>query len=234
MEGNTKVTTVVGSGNVADDIDLRIVDPDTLKPCAPGRVGEIWVNGPSVATGYWGLEDATSAVFKAHIHGDPCAKPYMRTGDLGFCRDGALFVTGRRKELIIIGGKNYFPHDLETIVESASSAIRRSHSAAVAIENGTMEGLGLVCEVERTARGKDDFDIDARSVIAAISEEFGIAPMTICFVRPGSMPKTSSGKIQRTEIRRRLIDGSLEELYRWPQPARIPQPADEPALAEAA
>ena len=216
-DANTKVTRVVGSGAVAQDIDLRIVDPASCKLCEPNIIGEIWINGPAVAAGYWELEKISREVFRARIEGDASKKTYLRTGDLGFCKDGELFVTGRRKELIIIGGKNYFPHDFETIAESASHAVRRSHSAAISIENGSMtEGLALVCEVERIARSKTDFDIEAKSIATAINTEFGVAPKIICFMRPGSMLKTSSGKIQRSEIRQRLLDGSLEAIYRWP------------------
>ncbi|MBC7812460.1 MAG: fatty acyl-AMP ligase [Burkholderiales bacterium] len=216
-DANTKVTAVVGSGAVGQNIDLRIVDPETRKLCEPNRIGEIWVNGPAVASGYWEREEISRDVFGARIEGDASEKTYLRTGDLGFCRDGELFVTGRCKELIIIGGKNYFPHDFETIAESASHAVRRSHSAAISIENGSMtEGLALVCEVERIARSKIDFDIEAKSIATAINTEFGVAPKMICFMRPGGMLKTSSGKIQRSEIRHRLLDGSLEAIHYWP------------------
>jgi acyl-CoA synthetase (AMP-forming)/AMP-acid ligase II len=226
-DADTKVTTVVGAGAIARNIDLRIVDPETRKLCEPNRIGEIWVNGPQVAAGYWELEDVSRDVFGASIDGDASRKTYLRTGDLGFCRDGDLFVTGRCKELIIIGGKNYFPHDFETIAESTSNAVRRSHSAAISIENGSMtEGLALVCEVERTARGNTDFDIEAKSIAVALSTEFGVAPKVICFMRPGSMPKTSSGKIQRSEIRHRLLDGSLEVIYRWPTQSGTAQRID--------
>jgi acyl-CoA synthetase (AMP-forming)/AMP-acid ligase II len=214
---NSRATKVVGSGAVARDIDLRIVDPATCKVCEPDIIGEIWINGPAVAAGYWQREETSRDVFEAHIEGDASEKKYLRSGDLGFCRDGELFVTGRCKELIIIGGKNYFPHDFETIAESASHSIRRSHSAAISIENGSMtEGLALVCEVERTLRGKTDFDIEAKRIAIAINTEFGVAPKIICFMRPGGMLKTSSGKIQRSEIRHRLLDGSLEAIHQWP------------------
>jgi acyl-CoA synthetase (AMP-forming)/AMP-acid ligase II len=226
-DASTRVTKVVGSGAVAQDVDLRIVDPATCKLCEPNIIGEIWINGPAVAAGYWELEEISRDVFRARIEGDASEKTYLRTGDLGFCKDDELFVTGRCKELIIIGGKNYFPHDFETIAESASHAVRRSHSAAISIENGSMtEGLALVCEVERTLRSKTDFDIEAKRIAIAINTEFGVAPKIICFMRPGGMLKTSSGKIQRSEIRQQLLDGSLEAIYQWPTQPGTAQRSD--------
>jgi acyl-CoA synthetase (AMP-forming)/AMP-acid ligase II len=224
-DANSRGTKVVGSGVVARDIDLQIVDPATCKLCEPNSIGEIWINGPAVAAGYWELEAISRDIFRARIEGDASKKTYLRTGDLGFCKDGELFVTGRCKELIIIGGKNYFPHDFEIIAESASHAVRRSHSAAISIENGSMtEGLALVCEVERTLRSKTDFDIEAKRIAIAINTEFGVAPKIICFMRPGGMLKTSSGKIQRSEIRHRLLDGSLEAIHQWPTQPNTVQP----------
>ena len=100
-----------------------IVDPVSLHECRPGAIGEIWVAGPHVAQGYWDRPEETESTFKAHI-ADTGAGPFLRTGDLGFMREGELFVTGRLKDLIIIRGRNYFPQDIELTAEGSHASLR--------------------------------------------------------------------------------------------------------------
>ena len=119
--------TLVGCGQRIIDQQIAIVDPATGIPCTNGNVGEIWVAGPSVAIGYWGRPEDTDEAFKAHILSDGDG-PYLRTGDVGFVHDNELFVTGRLKDLIIIRGRNYYPHDIELTVERCHPHLR-PHSA---------------------------------------------------------------------------------------------------------
>src|SRR4030095_9103057 len=113
---SSDVRTLVSCGTTWLGQRVLIVDPETLCGCPPGQIGEIWIAGPSVAQGYWGQEEVSQEIFQAFTS-DTCDGPFLRTGDLGFLKDGELFVTGRRKDLLIIHGKNYYPQDMELMVE---------------------------------------------------------------------------------------------------------------------
>ena len=140
--------TLVGCGTAFADQEVLIVDPETMTRCPDGRVGEIWVAGPSVAQGYWRHAEETAKTFLAYLK-DSGRGPYLRTGDLGFLNDGELFVTGRLKDLIIIRGRNHYPQDIEQTVEKAHPLLRPSSSAVFMIDVGGRERLGVVAEIER-------------------------------------------------------------------------------------
>src|SRR5439155_18458578 len=155
--GGSRVQVVVGVGEAGEGHEIAIVNEHTLRRCAPGEVGEIWVSGPSVAAGYWPGGRGTDAEFTARIDGDGSSKGYLRTGDLGFLREAELFVVGRIKDLLIIRGRNVHPHDLERAAESAHRRLRRSCSAAFSVsgDSGT-ELTTIVMEVDPDPA--DDFD----------------------------------------------------------------------------
>jgi acyl-CoA synthetase (AMP-forming)/AMP-acid ligase II len=197
---------LVGCGHSWLDQSLLIVDPETRRPC-PGKVGEIWVSGPSVAAGYWERPTETAETFGQQLAtgGD---ERFLRTGDLGFEDDGHLFVVGRLKDLIIIRGKNFHPHDLELAVQSIHPAFRLDCGAAFGIESSGEEQLVIVQEIDRRSRGLVADDLKAL-VRKAILQNFDLRPHAVVFLRNGTLPKTTSGKVQRRETRRRYLAGEL-------------------------
>jgi len=203
---------LVGCGGNLLDQHIVIVDPETQLPCPANRVGEIWVAGPSVAAGYWQREEDTRQTFRAFLR-DTGAGPYLRTGDLGFMAQGELFVTGRLKDLIIIRGVNYYPQDIEQTVENCHEDCRISSGAAFTLGEPGQERLAIVQEVSRRRDLQPDevFQAVRRSVASA--HELPVS--AIALVKAGSIPKTSSGKIQRHACRKGWLDGSLAVVAQW-------------------
>lgn len=209
---------VVSSGVANADPEVRIVNPETGRTCAPGRIAEIWVAGSSVCREYWNLPDVSTETFAASLGAtDPTR--YMRTGDLGFVHDGELYVTGRLKDLIIVRGANHYPQDIERTVESVHPALRSGGwGAAFSLDGGDTGHLVVVQEVERTERRKIDVADVGRRVARAVAERHGIDVDTVVLVEPGGVPKTSSGKIQRKACQQLFCDGELREIGRWHAP----------------
>jgi acyl-CoA synthetase (AMP-forming)/AMP-acid ligase II len=201
---------LVSSGRPLGGQALAIVDPASRRRCPAGAVGEIWLAGPSVAQGYWGQPVASAATFAARIAGEP-GGPYLRTGDLGFLDDGELFVTGRRKDLIIIRGRNHYPQDLEQTAERSHPAVRAGSGAAFTIERDGAEQLVLVYELAREQRHADPAAV-AAAIRQALAAEHELATYAVALIKPGSIPKTSSGKIQRYACREAFLNGTLELL----------------------
>jgi acyl-CoA synthetase (AMP-forming)/AMP-acid ligase II len=208
-ETDTNVQTLVGCGWTTIDTKIVIVDPETLKPCLPEIVGEIWVSGATIAQGYWGKPQETQETFQAYL-ADTGAGPFLRTGDLGFIKDGELFVTGRLKEVILIRGRNNYPQDIELTVQNSHPALRPSCGAAFTVEVKEEERLVVVQEVERTWLRKIDTDEVKRAIRKAVVQEYDLQVYAIALIRTGSLPKTSSGKIQRRSCRAKFLEGSLE------------------------
>lgn len=209
--GETDETrTLVSCGRSGLDQTICIVDPESLTRCRPDQVGEIWVSGPSVGQGYWNRPDETETTFRAYV-ADTGEGPFLRTGDLGFLRDGELFVTGRLKDLIIIRGRNHYPHDIERTVERSHPALRPGCSAAFSVEKAGEERLVVVQEVERHSQ---DLDVEkmAGAIRQAVAETHELQVYDLVFIKPGSLPKTSSGKIQHQACRAHYLKGSLEVL----------------------
>lgn len=211
-KGEEATRVVVGCGQCMPQQEIAIVDPDTMIACGEGRVGEIWLRGPSVAQGYWNNPEATAVTFQARISGSG-EGPYLRTGDLGFLDQGELFVTGRIKDLIIIHGANFYPQDIEQTVQGCHASLRADSGAAFAIEIEGEERLVVVQEMERQFRGPLESVFDA--IRSAVSAEHDLAVEEIVLVRAGGVPKTSSGKIQRHACREAYLAGSLNVIGRW-------------------
>jgi 8-amino-7-oxononanoate synthase/acyl carrier protein len=241
------VRRLVGSGRELDGQDVLIVDPQSCEALPPGRVGEIWVSGPSVAQGYWNRADASAETFGAMLAQPhqlpseqpvatwrPTPGPYLRTGDLGFFDNGELFVAGRLKDLIIIRGRNYYPQDIEHAVEEASTLVRAGSIAAFAVDVDGRERVAVVAEVERGRREPAEITAAFEAIRKRLATEHELAVEAIVLVRPNSVPKTSSGKIQRHACKRQFLDGTLEVVDQhigWLQPA-VPAPGSEqPRLA---
>lgn len=219
--GEGAEVALVPCGAGAVDQQLAIVDTATRRRCPEGTVGEIWVAGPSVARGYWRRPEETRAVFGARIAGE--GADYLRTGDLGFLRDGRLVVTGRRKDLLIVRGRNHYPHDIESTAEHAHPALRVGSSAAFQVPGADGERVVLVIEVKGVPEPVDGAEITAR-VREAVALVHGLRVDTVTLIRARTIPKTSSGKIQRGLCRERYLAGELEPVTGMPA-------AGEPAAA---
>jgi natural product biosynthesis luciferase-like monooxygenase protein/amino acid adenylation domain-containing protein len=225
---NGATQQLVSSGRIAPDIEARIIDPDSHSQCPPATVGEIWLRGPAVAQGYWNNPDATHHTFRAHLAESP-GQPWLRTGDSGCLYDGELYVTGRLKDLIIIRGLKHHAHDIERTVETSDPILRAGGVAAVSIPHDGVEQLAIVVEAKRQAVSTDAPGIAAR-IAAAVREAHALPVDRVVFVKPGGIPRTSSGKMRRGACRDRLLAGELETLTNWtgnpPEPAtpKAPEP----------
>jgi natural product biosynthesis luciferase-like monooxygenase protein/FkbM family methyltransferase len=206
------VTSFVGSGCTWLDQEIRIVDQVSLHECPTGVIGEIWVAGPHVAQGYWRRPEESEATFKAYI-ADTKAGPYLRTGDLGYMGGGELFVTGRLKDLIIIRGRNYIPHDIELTVERSHADLRPGGGAAFSIDLQGEEHLVVVHEIDR--HHNSDLHEVIGAIRQAVAEEFELQVHAIVLLKAGSLPKTSSGKIQRHACRTAFLKDEFEALATW-------------------
>jgi myxalamid-type polyketide synthase MxaB len=197
---------LVGCGRVDPEQRVVVVQQETGRCCAAQEVGEIWVQGPSVARGYWERPDETRASFQARLDGEEGS--FLRTGDLGFLRDGELFITGRLRDLIIVRGANYYPQDLERTVETCRRGLRSAGCAAFAVEEHGHEGLVVVQELD-SPRCDDPAPLFA-AIRRAIAEEHGLQVGAIVLLRPGRLPRTTSGKIQRQACRSDFLKDRLD------------------------
>lgn len=204
--------TIVGCGRSWLDQKIVIVDPQSLTQCPDGKVGEIWVSGESVAVGYWHRPEQTQETFQAHL-ADTGEGPFLCTGDLGFLQDGELFVTGRLKDVIIIRGQNHYPQDIELTVQKSHPALRQNSGAAFTVDQKGQQRLVIVQEVERTYLRRLDIQEVVGNITEAVINNHGLQVYATVLIKPGSIPKTSSGKIQRHACRQGFIDGSLNVVH---------------------
>ena len=205
---NEDAVTLVSSGRNVLGQSLAIVNPDNLEECSEGKIGEIWTASDSVAGGYWNQTELTQYAFVATLPNYPNVK-FLRTGDLGFVQDGELFVTGRVKDLIIIRGRNYYPQDIEFTVDNAHEAIRPGCGAAFGVELDGREQLVITYEVKRTHIRKLDTAAVVKAIRTAVLQNHELNPQAIILLKTASVPKTSSGKIQRHACKAGFIAGSL-------------------------
>ena len=223
----------VGCGRVLPDERVVIVDPDTRKILPKNAIGEIWVQSPSVGVGYYQRKEATERTFNARTaSGDG---PYLRTGDLGFLFDGQLYVSGRLKDMIIVRGVNRYPQDIEETVERASDIVEAGAVAAFAMENDGREQLAIVAETVRIRNV--DWDYHLQAIRRAVTEEHELPPDAIYLVRNSSVPKTSSGKIQRHACLHAVRDGDLKitaKWVRWEEAAGVAFAGDAAPMMQAA
>ncbi|MBR8840648.1 MAG: LLM class flavin-dependent oxidoreductase [Stigonema ocellatum SAG 48.90 = DSM 106950] len=201
----------VGCGRPYMDTTVIIVNPESLTRSREGFVGEIWVEGGSIASGYWNRPESTQETFQAYLK-DTGDGPFLRTGDLGFLRNGELFVTGRLKDVIIIYGRNHYPQDIELTVQKSHPALQANCGAAFSIEIEGEERLVVVQELERTYVRQLNSDEVVEAINQAVSLEHEVVIDTIVLLKPGSIPKTSSGKIQRSACRQKFLDESLQNV----------------------
>jgi malonyl CoA-acyl carrier protein transacylase len=212
-----KSQTFVGCGHPAVDARVVITNPHTQIPCLANEIGEIWLSSPSVAHGYWQRPAETTDTFQAYL-ADTGEGPFLRTGDLGFVReDGELFVTGRLKDVIIIRGGNYYPQDIELTVEKSHSALRASGGAAFSVNIAGEEQLVVAQEVERTALKKLPVEEVVGAIRQAVAEQHDLQTYAILLLRTATIPKTSSGKIQRAACKVGFLEKTLETITIWQQ-----------------
>jgi myxalamid-type polyketide synthase MxaE and MxaD len=237
--------TVVGCGRPGRDVRVEIVDPDTSTRLPGGRVGEVWVAGHGVAHSYWDQPQATADLLQARIQGGDDT-PHLRTGDLGFMHQEQLFITGRIKDLIIIRGTNHYPQDIESTVQDAHPNIRAGCCAAFSFEEDVEERLAVVVEVERRVRdtwtvGGERRSVEpsprlppapgiflaqevAAAITRAVSEVHGLKAHRLVLIQAGTIPKTTSGKIQRQACKRALFADRLALLETEVEAARPLEP----------
>jgi phthiocerol/phenolphthiocerol synthesis type-I polyketide synthase C len=207
---------LVGCGVSVPDQELAIVNPERLRKADAGEVGEIWIAGPSVGKGYWNNSEATAEMFQARISGSD-GGPYLRTGDLGFVHDGDLFICGRLKDLILIRGRNHHAPDIEFSIQNCHPALRPSSTAAFPIQIDEEEQLVVVQEVDRKFKGSNAGVLDEimGEIRRTLAQEHDIQPHAVLLVRQGTIPKTSSGKIQRRACRALYLANSLNVRAKW-------------------
>ncbi|MEU7139641.1 fatty acyl-AMP ligase [Nocardia sp. NPDC046473] len=201
-------TPLVGCGAPIGQ-DVRIVHPVSCAELPTGRVGEVWVAGANVCDGYYGRPDATAEAFHATLRGSDAR--WLRTGDLGFWFDDQLFIAGRRKDVIVVDGRNHFPGDIEATVEACATEIRPGHVTAFGHDDGRREDLVIVAELRIVeAIEPAELSVLARRIRNAVAAAHEVIPGSVMLVEPGRIPKTTSGKLRRGECRARYIAGQLD------------------------
>ncbi|HEX2225194.1 MAG TPA: AMP-binding protein, partial [Thermoanaerobaculia bacterium] len=224
VEDGGKARELVSCGPVPEGMRVEVVDPVSRERAEPGQEGELWVAaGPGVPRGYWNRPEVNREAFQARTaDGDG---PYLRTGDLGFLRSGELYVTGRLKDLIILRGRNHYPQDLELTAERSAPGLATAGGAAFSVEVDGEERLVIVQEVvPRLRPTPEQVEELAGAIRRAVAEGHEVQAWDVVVLRPGALPKTSSGKVQRQLCRRMYLEGTLES-YGHSQLAEVAAPA---------
>ena len=213
---------LVANGRVAKNLDLRIVDPETGRPCPADRIGEIWIAGPCIADGYWRKPEVNAEKFGGRLPA-VAAGPFLRTGDLGFVRQGQVFVAGRRDDLVIVDGRNHHPRDLEVSVTDSHAALAGAQAAVFGYQQDGQAQVAVLVETALGVRIADPGPAGAaapargavaraeveRAVRKAVSDRHQIGISAFVLLKPGAIPRTTSGKVQRKASRRLFLEGGL-------------------------
>lgn len=223
--GEAPAKSLVSSGTPFGDSKLAIVDPDEGRRLEDGEVGEIWFFGPDIAAGYWRDPEETAEVFKGQLADDPDT-PYLRTGDLGAIVDGELYVVGRSKELIIINGRNIYPHDIEFSAEAASPLVRAHCGAAFEQEVDGEIRIAILQEVD-LPEDDDGYEQIMAAMRKQVAEDLDLPLYWIGLCSRGTVPKTTSGKIQRRLCKAMVAEDDVELLAEYPR--REPRPPSPPS-----
>jgi acyl-CoA synthetase (AMP-forming)/AMP-acid ligase II len=211
-----QVRPVIGCGKTWLDTKIIIVDPQTLIQCPPNQVGEIWISGSGVAKGYWQQPEETAKTFQGYLQGTT-DKPYLRTGDLGFLLNDELFITGRLKEVMMFWGLSHYPQQIEQTVQKCHPALRIDSGAAFAVSVNGEEKLVIAQEVERNQRKYIAIEEVVEAIRWAVFREHLVDVHGVVLLTPGSLPKTSSGKVQRRLCRELYLKGELSIFGEWQQ-----------------
>jgi len=209
---NSNEINYVSSGKAILNGIIRIVNPETKKICAENEIGEVWAASESIALGYWKKPEISNDTFEAFIC-DSNEGPFLRTGDLGFIVNSNLYIAGRLKDLIIIRGSNFYPQDIETAVENSSIYLRPSSNAAFSVDIDNEEKLIIVQEAR--AKNGVNWNEIADNIQKDILRTFDIQAHSILLIKPKTIFKTSSGKIQRNATKLAFLDGTLEVIFKW-------------------
>jgi|CXWL01.1.fsa_nt_gi amino acid adenylation domain-containing protein/non-ribosomal peptide synthase protein (TIGR01720 family) len=228
-ERNHEVCSV-SCGSTSTYNEVRIVNPETAKPCQERNIGEIWVTGPSIAKGYWNRPEESEQTFRARLvdktgmdrsiidslshRQENNTQPFLRTGDLGFLDNGQLYITGRIKDLIIIRGRNFYPQDIEQALTEEIPALIPDACSVFSVTYEDEEQLIVVAEVTRAAMRSGDYKAIAAAVRKVLAEVCELAAAELVLVQPGTVPKTSSGKIRRQPCKQLYLENSLPVLFR--------------------
>ncbi len=226
--------SLVACGIPTSGTTLKIVNPESLVELPSRSIGEIWLHGDSITSGYWQRPEENESRFGmlnaspksrllsrwfhrgAELHSQSVGTStdqYFRTGDLGFVVDGMLYVTGRIKDIVIVRGRNYAPQDIEASVQNVGLPVQ-GRTVAISVEGPRAEGLAIIAEIARDTQPADHIEA-VRDIRRAIIDEHEIDPRLVLLVRPGTIPVTTSGKVQRAACRAAISDGKLEVRYRW-------------------
>ncbi|WP_173346187.1 non-ribosomal peptide synthetase/type I polyketide synthase [Pseudoduganella dura] len=230
-EDGPGATWLACSGYPIGETELAIVDPATRMPCAADRVGEIWVRNAAVGAGYWMNPERTEETFGGVLAGEEAdeeageaagdARRWMRTGDFGFLHDGQIVIAGRMKDVIIIRGRNHYPQDIEHTVDGAHPLLRPAGAAAFAVPVDGEEQLCVVAETDRRFNPERDTDTVLTAIRRGIADSHELKVAGIALIRQGTIPKTTSGKVQRRATSAMFLDGTLEEKAGWRSPALL-------------
>lgn len=196
---------IIACGFPASSHAVKIFDPEKRMPLADGYVGEIWTDGPSLACGYWQRPQETAETFLDHD-----GERWLRTGDLGFIYARQLYIMGRRKDLIIIRGQNIYPQDIELVIEEDVEAVRKGRVAAFAVEHEESEGIGVAVEVSRSMQKLIPAETLVKVLSEAVSASCHESLSVVVLLNPGALPKTSSGKLQRSACRQGWCERTLD------------------------
>ncbi|MFF7450321.1 MULTISPECIES: AMP-binding protein [unclassified Streptomyces] len=214
-------TTVLSCGIPVGATRVRIVNPRTLKAVPEDQVGEIWVSGPCVASGYFRRPEESERTFRARIRGETADETFLRTGDLGFVRDGEVYVTGRLKDLIVVRGRNHYPQDLEYTAENSHPLLRPASAAAFPVDTGSGEALVVVIEADSRVLRLDAEEDVVVAVREAIRRDHRIEAEHVVLIRRGTLPKTTSGKVRRRPCREQFESGTLRRLGAHRDPVEV-------------
>jgi acyl-CoA synthetase (AMP-forming)/AMP-acid ligase II len=205
-----RAVSLVSSGIPGPGTDIRIVEPETLQPLADGRVGEIWLRSASVAGGYYKRPLETEERFGARTaEGDG---PYLRTGDLGLIHDGHLYVTGRRKDLLIVNGRNLYPQDIEELVQEVHPATCAARGVAVAVDADDSERLVVIQTVRTDKLDGTSLAQLATAIKVAVARSFEIPAPSVVLVGRDGVHLTTSGKVQRASMRTAFLRRELADV----------------------
>jgi acyl transferase domain-containing protein/acyl-CoA synthetase (AMP-forming)/AMP-acid ligase II/acyl carrier protein len=210
--------TLVSCGHTWLGQKIRIVEPESLIELGDSQVGEIWLAGPHITQGYWEQPEASAHAFQGYI-AETGEGPFLRTGDLGFLKDGELFINGRLKDLIIIRGRNYYPQDIEWTVQQGHSGLRAGCVAAFSVDVEGTEHLVVAAEVERHFKS-ESVEEAVKAIRERIAEEHELQVFAVALLKYGKIPKTTSGKIQRHACRADFLARNLNTVGQWQQQAK--------------
>ena len=218
-ENNVKIineggVSLVGCGHTWMETVVEIVNPNTFEKVKSNEVGEVWIGGPTVAAGYWNKPDETNRIFGTSIANSGSDR-FLRSGDLGFIHENELYITGRLKDLIIIRGVNHYPNDIEFTIQQTIPELRQNGGAAFSVVEADVEHLVVVQELERTAMRNTDFDKIMENIRQVIAQEHELDVYSIVLIRAGSIPITSSGKIQRRQTKYHYLSNELSVVAQW-------------------